>query len=49
MDLDLMPQEWKSDREQIREPIFGSGAVGWGVWLIGFVAAASISYWLRHL
>ncbi len=49
MQIDLDPHDWKSEREKPYEPFFGSGAPGWGLWLIGFTLAATVAYWLRHL
>ncbi len=49
MNLNLMPHEWKSERAKLREPLFGSGAAGWGMWMAGFTLASVAGYWLRKL
>jgi hypothetical protein len=46
--VDLMPNEWRSEREKPREPIFGSGLPGAIAYLVGFVIVFSALYALKH-
>jgi len=45
--VDLMPREWKSEREKPREPFFGPGLPGAIAYLIGFAIVFSALYWIK--
>ena len=46
--VELLPNEWKSEREKPREPIFGSGLPGALAYLVGFVIVFSVLYAFKH-
>jgi hypothetical protein len=47
-DVELLPKEWRSDREKPREPIFGSGAVDALAYGIGWIFTFSAIYYFTH-
>jgi hypothetical protein len=47
-EVELLPHEWKSDREKSREPFFGEGAWGAGAYAIGWLVTFSFIYFALH-
>lgn len=46
--IDLMPQEWKSERQKPREPFFGPNAKPWFTsFFIGLICVLFVHPWLR--
>jgi hypothetical protein len=48
MIIDLPPNEWRSEREKPKEPIFGPGLPHVVMWLTGFGLALLAGYLIRH-
>lgn len=46
--VELLPNEWKSEREKPREPIFGPGLPDAIAYVIGFVIVFSVLYWIKN-
>ncbi len=46
--IELLPQEWKSDRPNVREPVFGPNAKRWFThFAIGLFCVIFVLPWLR--
>lgn len=46
MDLDLNPNEWKSERDRPKEPFFGKGLPGAIAFAIGVIIAGLVKHYL---